>query len=104
MGQLWMLYNSNKQFVACGDAYPSRWSIKVEKDDYVLRAHVRHEKKDILDKMMDIPMNLSSKLSSPVTLDVYTSYANASTSGKKINSSGFTLAAGKTVPLYIVSP
>ena len=27
--QLWMLYNSNKQFVACGDAYPSRWSIKV---------------------------------------------------------------------------
>ena len=27
--QLWMLYNSNKQFVACGDAYPSRWSVKV---------------------------------------------------------------------------
>ena len=55
--------------------------------------------------MMDIPMNLSTKLSSPVTLDVYTAFANASTtSGKKVNSSGFTLAAGKTVPLYIVSP
>ena len=27
--QLWMLYNSQKQFVACGDAYPSRWAVKV---------------------------------------------------------------------------
>ena len=103
--QLWMLYNSNKQFVACGDAYPSRWSVKVEKDDYVLRAHVRHEKKDILDKMMDIPMSLSVKLSSPVNLEVYSAFANASTAaGKKVNSGGFTLAAGKTVPLYIVAP
>ena len=48
--QLWMLYNSQKQLVACGDAYPSRWSVKVVKDDYVLKAHVRHEKKDVLDK------------------------------------------------------
>ena len=103
--QLWMLYNSNKQFVACGDAYPSRWSVKVEKDDYILRAHVRHEKKDILDKMMDISMALSVKISSPITLEVYTSFANASTAtGKKVNSSGFTLSAGKTLPLYIVAP
>merc|ERR1712223_2382471 len=54
---------------------------------------------------MDIPLSMSVKLSSPVTLEVYSSFANASTAtGKKVNSSGFTLAAGKTVPLYIVAP
>ena len=34
----------------------------MEKDDYVLKAHVRHEKKDILDKMMDIPMSMAVKV------------------------------------------
>ena len=36
---------------------------QVDKDDYILRAHVRHEKKDILDKMMDIPLSMSVKVS-----------------------------------------
>jgi tripeptidyl-peptidase-2 len=27
--QLWMLYNSHKQLVACGDAYAPRWAAKV---------------------------------------------------------------------------
>ena len=27
--QLWMLYNSHKQLVACGDAYPSNYGLKV---------------------------------------------------------------------------
>lgn len=27
--QLWMLYNSHKQLVACGDAFPSKWTTKV---------------------------------------------------------------------------
>ncbi len=26
--QLWMLYNSHKQLIACGDAYPSKYSVK----------------------------------------------------------------------------
>ena len=37
-------------------------SWKVDKDDYILRAHVRHEKKEILDKMMDIPLSMSFKV------------------------------------------
>jgi tripeptidyl-peptidase-2 len=27
--QMWMLYNSHKQLVTCGDAYPSKYSVKV---------------------------------------------------------------------------
>ncbi|CAB4067190.1 TPP2 [Lepeophtheirus salmonis] len=97
--QLWMLYDSNKQLISSGDAYPSHWSSKVDKGDYVLKAHVRHEKKDVLDKITDLNILLSQKLSSPIMLDVHTSHANASTGGKKSNS--FNLAAYRKVPLFI---
>ena len=29
ISQMWMLYNSHKQFVSCGDAYAQKWSVKV---------------------------------------------------------------------------
>ena len=99
--QLWMLYNSQKQLVACGDAYPSRWSVKVVKDDYVLKAHVRHEKKDVLDKIMDLPLSLGVKLASSVTLDYYLSFQQASTGGKKSNS--FVLHPNKAQSLFVTA-
>ena len=32
--QMWMLYDSNKTFIVCRDAYPNRWSLKLEKRDH----------------------------------------------------------------------
>ena len=29
ISQMWLLYNSHKQFVSCGDAYAGKWSVKV---------------------------------------------------------------------------
>ena len=97
--QLWMLYDSNKRFVGCGDAYPSKWSIKLEKGDYTAKVNVRHEKKDVLDKLTDTPLLVSSKLSSPVTLDVFSSHHNAQTGGKKMVNT--TVHPGTLVPIYI---
>ena len=46
----------------------------MDKDDYVLKAHVRHEKKDILDKMMDMPMSMAVKVNIRIDGELSKSY------------------------------
>ncbi|XP_060515966.1 tripeptidyl-peptidase 2 [Cylas formicarius] len=98
--QLWLLYDSNKQLLGCGDAYPSKYTIKLEKGDYVIRLQVRHDKKEYLEKINEAPLLLQQKLASSITMDVYLSYSQALIGGKKAgvthNSNPYT-----NVPLYI---
>lgn len=61
--------------------------------------HIRHDKKDYLEKMSDIPILINQKLSNPIVLDVYASYSQALIGGKKANF-GHSLTS-TTVPLYI---
>ena len=75
--QLWMVYDTNKRLVACGDAYPSKWAVKLDKGDYVVRAHVRHEKRELVEKFLDTPLAVSTKLPAPLTPDIYSSAAAA---------------------------
>jgi len=97
--QLWLVYDSNKRLMGCGDAYPSKWSLKLEKGDYVVRAHVRHEKRDLVEKFMDTPLSVSSKLSTPLTLEVYSSAAKAQVGGSKCGT--VVVVPGKVSPIYV---
>ena len=40
-GQLWMVFNSKKQFFFAGDAYSKHYSSKLDKGDYILKLQVR---------------------------------------------------------------
>ncbi|RLU16741.1 hypothetical protein DMN91_010941 [Ooceraea biroi] len=83
--QMWMIYDSNKQLICCGDAYPSKYTIqKLEKGDYTMKMHVRHEKRDLLERLTDMPVLLSQKLSSPINLDIYANHSQAIIGGKKM--------------------
>lgn len=73
--------------------------MKLDKGDYVIRMQIRDDKKDNLDKLLDIPMLLNQKLSTAITLDVYNSYSQAVVGGKKAGV-GHGLHS-VTIPLYI---
>ncbi|XP_073993244.1 tripeptidyl-peptidase II isoform X1 [Rhodnius prolixus] len=98
--QLWMLYDSNKQLLACGDAYPTKYSTKLEKGDYVIKLQVRHEKRDILEKFMDMPMLIKQKLANNISLDIYGSHSQALVQGKKLNYASIPTGCSFT-PIYI---
>ncbi|CAB0004044.1 unnamed protein product [Nesidiocoris tenuis] len=100
--QLWMLFDSNKQYLYSGDAYPGKYNMKLEKGDYVIRQQIRHEKKDLLEKLTDLPLLVYQKLSNPLTLDVYASHSLALTQGKKM-SSGLVPPDRLRVPIYITA-
>ena len=61
---VWFWFGSNRytvlfrRLVGCGDAFPSKWSLKVEKGDYTVRVHIRHEKRELLDRSDQIPQPL----------------------------------------------
>lgn len=58
--------------------------MKLDKGDYVLRLSVRHEKKDLLDKLVDAPILLHHKLTTPIPLEIYPNQTQAITAGKKL--------------------
>ncbi|CAF4861656.1 unnamed protein product [Pieris macdunnoughi] len=96
--QMWMLYNSSKQLMAVGDAYPSKYSVKLEKGEYTVRLSVRHENKSLLERLQDVPLVVQQRLAQPITLDAYCSQSNALTGGKKFTTAS--LSSGNLMPLY----
>ena len=77
-------------------------SLQVGKDDYTLRAHVRHEKREVLDKMLDMPLSLGVRLPSPINLDWYTTFAQASVGGTKGGS--MTIHPNKIASIFVTAP
>lgn len=79
-----MIFDSNKQHIASGDAYPDKvrtpnykqrssytfmpnfvlqYTVKLEKGDYTIRLHVRHEKKELLEKLQVMTSKLDPLVS-----------------------------------------
>ena len=74
----------------------------MDKDDYVLKVYIRHEKKEILDKLLDLPMTITYKLPTPISVEIYSSHANASVCGKKCSS--LNIPRGSSIPIYLTAP
>lgn len=98
--QLWMIFDANKQLLASGDAFPNRYSTKLEKGEYVLRLHVRHEQSALVERLSDLPVELSQRLASALTLDAYRSHGQAMlASGKKF--APLVARPGAQVPVFL---
>lgn len=94
-----MVFDSNKMVVGCGDAYSNDSYLKLEKGDYTVRLQVRHEKKDLLEKVSEANLLANIKLANALSVDIYKSYNQAIINGKKITTCAF--PAGVTRPIYL---
>ncbi|XP_077987332.1 tripeptidyl-peptidase 2-like [Glandiceps talaboti] len=97
--QIWLVFDNNKQFIGAGDAYPNQYTLKLEKGDYTIRMQIRHEKKDMLEKLKDLILLIEQKLSSSISLDVHSSYNGAITGKQKFGNQK--LAPGGVCPVFI---
>lgn len=98
--QFWMIFDVNKMMVQSGDAYSGTSYFKLDKGDYVIRLQVRHEKKELLEKVNEIVLHASFKLASALNLDIYKSFNNAVIgNNKKIMS--LPMVASTTKSIYI---
>lgn len=97
--QLWMLFDSNKMMIGCGDAYSNRNNIKITKGDYVVKLQVRHEKRELLEKINDLLLHITYKLTNTLSPDVYSSYNDAIVGDKKMQS--LHMNGNGSVPLFV---
>lgn len=97
--QLWMIFDTNKQLIASGDAYSHGTYVKLDKGDYTIRLQVRHEKKECLEKVSEASFLVNFKLTSNLTVDVYKTFNQAVIAGKKITTAQ--LLSGTHRPLYV---
>ncbi|KAL1392834.1 hypothetical protein pipiens_012189 [Culex pipiens pipiens] len=97
--QFWMVFDANKMMVGCGDAYSNDSYLKLEKGDYTVRLQVRHEKKELLEKVGEATLLAHIKLANTLSVDIYKSYNQAIANGKKITTCAF--PAGVTRPIYL---
>lgn len=56
---------------------------KLDKGEYTIKMHVRHERRELLEKIVDLPIQLVQKLQNSLSLDVYNSHHQATIFGKK---------------------
>ncbi|XP_053673936.1 tripeptidyl-peptidase 2 [Anopheles nili] len=98
--QFWMVFDANKMMVRCGDAYSYDKYLKLEKGDYTIRLQVRHEKKELLEKLTEANMVVNFKLASnSLSVDVFKSY-NQVLSGAKKMTNCF-MVGGTCRPIYL---
>lgn len=98
--QLWMLFDNNKMMLQSGDAYSSSSYFKLDKGDYTIKLQVRHEKKDLLEKVNETVLQASFKMANSLNLDIYKSFNNAViANNKKITS--FPMTGGSTKPIFV---
>lgn len=84
--QFWMLFDSNKAMVTCGDAHSNKVYTKLEKGEYTIKLQLRHEKRDLLEKLYEANMVALFRLSNAISMDFYDHYNNCLTSRRKFTS------------------
>lgn len=94
------MLNNNKKVIAKGDAWPH--SHKLIKGSYTVRFAVRHESKEVLDKLKEIPVSVVLKLPTKIKLKFYKNPLSAYLDQGSFPDTRINL--GSTITLYVKAP
>ena len=75
----WMLFEANsKRFLLAGDCFPVlyKYTRSLEKGDYVIRLHVRHERTDQLEKLKETVLYVRHQITGTISQDIFSSVPN----------------------------
>ncbi|KAF0698016.1 Aste57867_11347 [Aphanomyces stellatus] len=97
--QLILIFDTNKKYIGCSDAFPRATSLK--KGKYVLRAQVRHEDPAVLHALKDSIAFVTHDIKD-VSVPVYDTPFDASLKGKAIPAKP--LKKGLYKPVYVGEP
>lgn len=96
--QLWMIFDAQKRWITTDDGWEPG-QVRLEKGDYVLRFHLRHEETGELKKLEGLPLVLEETLASPIGL-VVSSSADALLKGTS-SAAAPSLAKGERVAFWL---
>nr|CAB3267194.1 tripeptidyl-peptidase 2 [Phallusia mammillata] len=97
--QIWLMFDSNKSFIAAGDAYPHQYPQKLDKGDYTIRLQVSHSSRDALHRLKDAALTVKTKLTSNISLEVFGSHRDALMGSNKMST--VIVTSAKPVPFYV---
>ncbi|XP_004536799.1 tripeptidyl-peptidase 2 isoform X2 [Ceratitis capitata] len=95
--QLWMMFDSNKAMACCGDAHSHKVFNKLDKGEYTIKLQVRHEKRDLLEKLSETNMIALFKLANTISMEFYDHYNSCLTGKRK-----FTTCVVKSTPAKVL--
>ncbi|CAF1250085.1 unnamed protein product [Rotaria magnacalcarata] len=107
-GALWMCFDANKQYLGAGDV-KKNYSVKLEKGDFIIRMHIRHDQCDLLERLLKdnggtgLALHIEHKVNGLPAPDFYHSLGALHTQKRKIQASSIKLQWGHQQPIYMTT-
>ncbi|KAF8385565.1 tpp-2, partial [Pristionchus pacificus] len=97
------IFSATKEFVGASSSYPGRYTHKLDKGEYRIQVQLRHANENVLDRLRDTPLSVINKLSSSISLDLYTSPIALveGDASKKVSSTASILPASHSTNYYV---
>ena len=105
--QIWSLHDNNSKIITYGSSMHHAKSVSLKKGDYTICLLIRHPSHSVLDKMKDIPCEISLGLKDALSCNIYTELDKASTPALNDNSSSLgkqILSKGTYQDIYVSRP
>ncbi|MFH4981037.1 hypothetical protein AB6A40_007746 [Gnathostoma spinigerum] len=66
-----MIFTTTKQFIGSSSVFPKRYTLKLDKGEYIVRAQIRHDDDSLLERYRDAVLIVKMKLASAINMECF---------------------------------